>query len=629
MDEGKSFGYASLLPPKRDEYSLNATLYTHDTHHHVIANFSDSRQRFSEPIIVEAQIPMAQAHYGMSLARLEVEYQRLSSTPSTDLVDVANLIAFHIHFRLGPARTRTLVLLDEVKAIALSLNYKEGVVMAELTHGFMALRENEGDRVEAIFRNAMAQAEELGNPVLQAHALALLSLWCNRYGGEGDALSYCLMAHDLLSKHPWDVIGRIVILNQLGNSYVQIRQYESAARYWEECHALCMAVDDYIRGLITRCRLAECWYEGQRYDDALRLAEQGREDCEALMPTHTGLSATYSDFLVIVAKIWMQRGNNDLAQRYAERACKWIENLPNWQENDIFIQSYFHTLIVLGTLRWQRGSIFDALELLNQAVSYKGRSVNRTNLANAHLTLSQIYREIGNFEQALVHFEHYHEYRSAAEAIKHYEQIQIVYQMSNAIMVQHATFRLHQENAKLQQVVANLHTLHLQVRDSAQRDSLTQLFNRRYLEEQLPRLVIDARRSGQPLSVAMVDFDNFKQINDTFRHSTGDTVLQIVTELIQNHLHSTDIAVRYGGDEILLLFPVTSGLAAQSRLEKIRRAIHTYNWMEIAPGLQVTISVGLATALPNDDGQSLIDRADAQLLIAKRSGKNQLLMVAS
>jgi diguanylate cyclase (GGDEF)-like protein len=572
---------------------------------------------------------MAQAHYGMSLALLEAEYERLSSTPSPDLVDVINLVAFHIHFRLGPARTRTFALLEEAQTLAATLHYAEGMVMAELTRGFIALRDSDKERVEGVFRNAMAQAEQLGNPVLQAHALALLALWCNRYGGEGDALSYCLMAHDLLAKEPWDVIGRIVILNQLGYSYSQLRQFESAARYWEECHTLCMGIEDYLRGLITRCRLAETWYESQRYDDALALAEEGREDCEALMPTHTGLSSTYADFIIIIAKIWMQRGNDVLAQTYAQRACRWIENLPQWQENEIFVQTYFSALTVLGTLWWRAGNVTEALALLNQAIEFKDRNINRTSLAGIHLTLSQIYREIGDFEKALLNFEHYHDYRAAAEAIKHYEQIQIVYQMSNAIMVQHATFRLHQENAKLQQVVANLHMLHLQVRDSAQRDSLTQLFNRRYLEEQLPRLLLESRRSGQPFSVAMVDFDNFKQINDTFRHSTGDVVLQTVTDLIQRHLTSTDIAVRYGGDEILLLFPATSGATAQKWLEKIRRAIHTYAWAEIAHGLQVTISVGLATAQLNDDGQSLIDRADAHLLAAKRSGKNQLLMVAS
>jgi diguanylate cyclase (GGDEF)-like protein len=572
---------------------------------------------------------MAQVHYGMSLAQLEAEYGRLSPTPSPDLVDVINLIAFHIHFRLGPYRTRTLVLLEEAQTLANTLTYTEGMVMSELTYGFLAYRDNDNERVEAIFRDAMAHAERLGNPILQAHALSLLALWCNRYGGEGDALSYCLMAHDLLSKQPWDVIGRIVVLNQLGHSYSQLRQFESAARYWEECHTLCMSIEDYLRGLVTRCRLAECWYESQRYEDALALAEQGLQDCEALMQTHTGLSSTYSDFLIIVAKVWMQRGNDALAQTYGERARQWIENLPQWQENEIFLQSYFHALTVLGTLRWQAGDISEALALLNQAISFSQHGINRTTLASTHLTLSKIYRDIGDFEPALLHFEQFHEYRAAAEAIKHYEQIQIVYQMSNAIMVQHATFRLHQENAKLQQVVANLHTLHLQVRDSAQRDSLTQLFNRRYLEEQLPRLLVDSRRSGQPLSVAMVDLDNFKQINDTFRHSTGDAVLQTVTELIQSHLHSTDIGVRYGGDEILLLFPATSTANAQKRLEKIRRAIVSYEWASIVSGLHVTISMGLATAMAHDDGQSLIDRADAHLLAAKRSGKNQLLMVAS
>ncbi len=360
---------------------------------------------------------MAQVHYGMSLARLEAEYGRLSPTPTADLVDVINLIAFHIHFRLGPYRTRTLALLAEAQHLATTLAYTEGKVMAELTYGFLAYRDNDNERVEAIFRDAMAHAERLGNPFLQAHALALLALWCNRYGGEGDALSYCLMAHDLLSKQPWDVIGRIVVLNQLGHSYSQLRQFESAARYWDECHALCMGIDDYLRGLVTRCRLAEAWYESQRYDEALALAEQGLRDCEALVPTHTGLSSTYSDFLIIVAKVWMKRGNDDLAQTYGERARQWIENLPELPENEIFMQSYFHALSVLGTLRWQAGDISEALVLLNQAIALTQHGMNRTTLASTHATLSKIYRDTGDFEQALIHFEQYRSYADESKGV--------------------------------------------------------------------------------------------------------------------------------------------------------------------------------------------------------------------
>jgi diguanylate cyclase (GGDEF)-like protein len=571
---------------------------------------------------------MAQAHYGMSLARLETEYIRLAATPSPDFVDVANLIALHIHFRLGASRSRAVALLEEAKQSAENCDYTEGLVMADLTYGFIAFRDGEKEKVEAIFRNAMAQAERLSNPVLQAHALALLALWCNTYGGEGDALTYCLMAHDLLSSHAWDVIGRIIVLNQLGLSYVQLRQFESAARYWGECHTLCMEIEDYLRGLVTRCRLAECLYESQRYEDALALSEQGLGDCEALIPNHPGLKSTYADFLIIVAKIWMQQGKDELAKSFATRAYEWTRSIPEWRENNLFVAAHFNALTVLGTLHWHSGSIPEALDLLNMAIQVD-KDVGRAGLAHVHLTLSQIYREIGDYQQALHHFEQFHDYRTAAEAIKHYEQIQIVYQMSNAIMVQHATFRLHQENAKLQQVVANLHALHLQVRDSAQRDSLTQLYNRRYLEEQLPRLLADAHRNEQPLSLAMVDLDNFKQINDNFRHTTGDAVLQKVTELVQAQLHSTDIGVRYGGDELLLLFPATSTASAQTRLEKIRRAILAYEWNHLAQGLQVTISVGLATSVADDDDQSLIDRADTHLLGAKRSGKNRLLMVAS
>ncbi len=233
------------------------------------------------------------------------------------------------------------------------------------------------------------------------------------------------------------------------------------------------------------------------------------------------------------------------------------------------------------------------------------------------------------FQRALEHFEQYHHYRTLAETTRHYEQIQVVYRLSNAIRVQQATSQLHQENMALQEVVASLHALHKQVRESAQRDSLTQLYNRRYLEEQLPRLLAEFQRGGAPLSAAMLDMDDFKRINDTFRHTMGDTVLQRIAEVVQTALAPGDIAVRYGGDELLVLMPDTPIPQAQTRVEAIRQAIQTHDWSVLAPGLTVTLSAGVATARASDEGMSLVERADANLLAAKRRGKNRLMGAAA
>ena len=158
----------------------------------------------------------------------------------------------------------------------------------------------------------------------------------------------------------------------------------------------------------------------------------------------------------------------------------------------------------------------------------------------------------------------------------------------------------------------------------AYRDSLTGLYNRRHFEMTSAQYHGQAVRYSHPLSVMVGDIDHFKQINDRFSHAIGDQVLQRIGILLKDHVRSTDLAARYGVEEFVVAFPHTTLGEAVTLCERLRQRIEAYPWDEIAPGLQVTISIGICADLALGSIGEMIKSADQHLYQAKAAGRNQV-----
>jgi diguanylate cyclase (GGDEF)-like protein len=167
-----------------------------------------------------------------------------------------------------------------------------------------------------------------------------------------------------------------------------------------------------------------------------------------------------------------------------------------------------------------------------------------------------------------------------------------------------------------------------QVRVEARRDPLTRLGNRREVDDRWPALLASCRAGGQPLAVAMLDLDRFKQVNDRFGHAIGDEVLVTLARLLRENTRSVDIGARVGGEEFLLVLPDTDGEQALEICERVRHCVATYPWSTLADGLSVTLSVGLAWAPPYD-ADALTARADMALYAAKIQGRNCVVVSAT
>ena len=174
-------------------------------------------------------------------------------------------------------------------------------------------------------------------------------------------------------------------------------------------------------------------------------------------------------------------------------------------------------------------------------------------------------------------------------------------------------------------LVKRLVELTQRLREQAIIDILTGLYNRNYLEQFVDKIVGLAQRNGFPLSVAMIDIDNFKQINDTYGHKKGDEVLKVLGRIIKSSIRKSDIAIRYGGEEILIIFPNSRKINAERIIRRIKERLKNYDFKI---GKPVTFSAGIS-AYPEDIGNllsldPLIEIADEKLYLAKRKGKDRI-----
>jgi diguanylate cyclase (GGDEF)-like protein len=164
-----------------------------------------------------------------------------------------------------------------------------------------------------------------------------------------------------------------------------------------------------------------------------------------------------------------------------------------------------------------------------------------------------------------------------------------------------------------------------ELRRQALRDSLTGLYNRRYLDESFARELSRAERQNRPLSVLIIDIDYFKHFNDTWGHAAGDAILRDVGQLLEGSVRASDIAARAGGEEFVLVLPDAALPEAVLRAEQLRQAVCTLQVRHTPQLPPVTVSIGVAAfPLHGSHVDTLLQAADTALYAAKRDGRNQV-----
>lgn len=178
---------------------------------------------------------------------------------------------------------------------------------------------------------------------------------------------------------------------------------------------------------------------------------------------------------------------------------------------------------------------------------------------------------------------------------------------------------------RLTQKIAELESAKKRLRQLADTDPLTSLYNKRYLIKALRNEVSRASRYKNPLSLVMIDVDHFKAINDEFGHVSGDAVLQQMATLLANGVRSIDIAARYGGEEFAIVLPETPATGAELVARRLGALVKRHRFLDAEgePLDPLTISLGVASHGAGCDGAgSLVKLADARLYEAKQSGRD-------
>jgi diguanylate cyclase (GGDEF)-like protein len=161
----------------------------------------------------------------------------------------------------------------------------------------------------------------------------------------------------------------------------------------------------------------------------------------------------------------------------------------------------------------------------------------------------------------------------------------------------------------------------------ARTDPLTGINNRRRLFESAEHEFEVAARYQHPLAVMMFDIDHFKKVNDIFGHAAGDQTLQIVTQIAKNELRTADVIGRYGGEEFIILLPMTNAEQAYALAERIREGVGALSLPTPKGNISITLSIGIVEISPAESVEDVFRRADEAMYSAKQAGRNRTEIV--
>lgn len=426
---------------------------------------------------------------------------------------------------------------------------------------------------------------------LRARSALVMSVLLRRAGEVTTALEHAVMALDLL---PGDahLAVRVDHMLGLGDSLAMCRSWDDAVARYQEAIPLATEAGDELLRLRAVNNLAYTFYEAERYDEAVALCE---EIVEAARASGAEMPLYAMDTLAVT---YLAAGRLEEAERVLRAVTIETDTAPD----DIA-----QTMLTLARVRRQRGDLVGADEALSRAAAVAlehdiGEVSVQAQGERAELSAAQ-----GQFERAFVEFKDYHERLLAQHAVERDARARML----------HAVFEATEARRESERF-----------RELSYRDPLTKLRNRRFVDETLTREIELCVHGGRPLTVAFLDLDHFKRINDTCSHEVGDVVLARVAATMDRYVddQQSAFAARMGGEEFLIVLPGLRGERAGALLEAVRTALEGTDWHGITAGLPVTVSIGMSTA-PEDgnDRLQVLAAADRRLYLAKAAGRNQVV----
>ncbi|MGD2026379.1 MAG: diguanylate cyclase [Anaerolineales bacterium] len=444
------------------------------------------------------------------------------------------------------------------------------------------------------------------------NAIGLANLHLGTYA---EALDNLLKALRMANEREDDAL-KATVLNNLGLLYIRMEEYPQALNYLKESLELASSLNDREIEADMLENICVAYLNLGKYSDALSHSQRGIVLYQRSQNRYGEAKA-----LSTAGEIYAAMGHSIEALRYYQKSLEICDEIE-------YIQGKANAHLLIGNLEFQQSELDDALHHLMQALENAEKGQDTSLVYRAHLQLSQIYREMEDYQMALSHFEAFHQIKESVfnedmttkiksleimHRVRETQQDSEIYRLRNVELTREI-----EERKKVQSKLEKIATL----------DPLTGIFNRRHFFELTQQELNRSRRYNRPLSVIMLDIDHFKQVNDRFGHLVGDRVLVEVARRIQKALRRVDQACRYGGEEFAVLLPETTLTQAEMVATRLWRLVTKQPTVSGELKLKITVSVGVATY--HHDGiiavDTLLDRADKAMYVAKQTGRNRVVV---
>ena len=492
---------------------------------------------------------------------------------------------------------------------------------ARLVQADMLESQGDGPAAAAIAIEVNRWARDNGQTPLLARSHLILAAIFDDIGDSAACLENALLTVEL-SDESTPPRTRGNYLARLADAFAATGSFDSARRRYREAQAIFVEIDDVERQLNVLNSLAHSEASAGVWEEAAVASAQFKALAAA---SGTPLNPPFLDTL---ARVHIGRGD------YAQAEAAVLAALEILQEDgdaDAIIPP--ELLLTLAEVQRQQGRIAEAQDTLDRCLAIATEHALTGSEVEVLREQAELHAAAGRFDEAYQTHKLYHQ-RAVNLSSR---------QQEAAARTRQALFETTEARQEAQRYWRQART-----------DDLTRLPNRRFIEEELPRLV-DEASLGQPLVVAIVDADHFKRVNDTFSHEVGDRVIRELARVLQSAVaergdggqvgggeplsgpetvsHSdgfvptwtgSRLVARLGGEEFLIVLPGLEARVAVNLLESVRMEIARHGWDSLVGQLPVSVSIGATAVLPHDTQSDLLARADRCLYAAKRAGRNRV-----
>jgi diguanylate cyclase (GGDEF)-like protein len=439
---------------------------------------------------------------------------------------------------------------------------------------------------------AMELANGLGDLKLTASLDNVLGNLYWRLADYSSALEHYIHGLRLLELEP-DPDVELYLLMGLGILHYEIGDYEEAIKYFKKSGEQIQSTDITGKAMGLN-NIAYTLHKMGRDDEALPYAREALE-IYGIEPFSVGKL----ELLHTLGSIYLEIGEIERAASYFEEVARSAEQYDNSLQ-------IINALFGLGSIHELRGEPDQALQKLIRILQISQEIGSLSSECSAQENLARLYKQLGRYQEALEHFESFHT-------------------LHVRIFNEQAERRLRNTRLLLEvesiQKEANLY------RSLAATDALTGLLSRREFFDLGGRTVDQARLRKTPVSLLMVDLDNFKGVDDQYGHAVGDEVLAMIARRIKNTLRQDDLAGRYGGDEFVVLIPDLD-LPGCLRIAERCQNVVSDNPIEIGVSrFWIHLSIGLVVSSASSalGLEELVQEADHSLLQAKKNGRKRIV----